>query len=188
MTGLWAFEVQVPYQKYQGPPIVVRLKYSKNCLDNYLTSFFKNVQCTLNSRNVLIHLLTISFQSEFLEYWNTQKSVWRIWQRFSFLLDEVIPKIWKKLNSHDGFLSYLQNSTSNSAHLAARFCPVLVCPQKVTMKFNFFHIFGIPSSSRHEKCWQILQTLFWVFQYSRNSQCFIFRGFSCTSKLDFQLE
>ena len=33
------------------------------------------------------------------------------------------------------------------------------------------HIFGIPSSSRHEKCWQILQTLFWVFQYSRNSQC-----------------
>ena len=24
MTGLWAFEVQVPYQKYQGPPIVVR--------------------------------------------------------------------------------------------------------------------------------------------------------------------
>ena len=25
MTGLWAFEVQMPYQKYQGPPIVVRL-------------------------------------------------------------------------------------------------------------------------------------------------------------------
>ena len=34
----------------------------------------------------------------------------------------------------------------------------------------FFHIFGIPSSSRHEKCCQILQTLFWVFQYSKNSQ------------------
>ena len=29
---------------------------------------------------------------------------------FSCLLDEGIPKIWKKLNSHDGFLSYLQNS------------------------------------------------------------------------------
>ena len=37
--------------------------------------------------------------------------------------------------------------------------------------FNFFHIFGIPWSSRHEKCCQILQTLFWVFLYSRNSQC-----------------
>ena len=37
----------------------------------------------------------------------------------------------------------------------------------------FFHIFGIPSSSRHEKRCQILQTLFWVFQYSKNSQCFI---------------
>ena len=24
MTGLWAIEVQMPYQKYQGPPIVVR--------------------------------------------------------------------------------------------------------------------------------------------------------------------
>ena len=23
MTGLWAFEVQLPYQKYQGPPIIV---------------------------------------------------------------------------------------------------------------------------------------------------------------------
>ena len=26
----------------------------------------------------------------------------------------------------------------------------------------FFHIFGIPTSSRHEKCSQSLQTLFWV--------------------------
>ena len=25
MTGLWAFEVRMPYQKYQGPAIVVRL-------------------------------------------------------------------------------------------------------------------------------------------------------------------
>ena len=29
-----------------------------------------------------------------------------------------------------GFLSYLQNSTANSAHQAAHFCIVLVCPQK----------------------------------------------------------
>ena len=35
------------------------------------------------------------YHCEFLEYWNTQKSVWRIWQRFSCLLDEGIPKIWR---------------------------------------------------------------------------------------------
>ena len=55
---------------------------------------------------------------EFLEYWNTQKSVCRIWQHFSCLLDEGIAKILKKLNFHDGFLSYLQNSTANSACLS----------------------------------------------------------------------
>ena len=32
---------------------------------------------------------------------------------------------------------------------------------------HIFHIFGIPSSSRHEKCCQC----FWLFQYSKNSQC-----------------
>ena len=25
VTDLWAFEVQIPHQKHQGPPIVVRL-------------------------------------------------------------------------------------------------------------------------------------------------------------------
>ena len=107
--------------------------------------------------------------TEFLEYWNTQKSVRRIWQYFSRLLDEGIPKIWKKLNSHDGFLSYLQNSTANSAHLAAHFCPASAL-KKPPWEFNFFHIFGIPSSSRHEKHCQMSQTLFWLFQCSKNPQ------------------
>ena len=80
------------------------------------------------------HLLT--FHCEFLEYWNTRKSV-RIWQHISCLLDEGIPKIWKKLNSHDDFLSYLQNSTANSAHLAAHSCTALVCPQKATVRIEF---------------------------------------------------
>ena len=35
-------------------------------------------------------------------------------------------------------------------------------------EFNFFHIFGIPSSSRHEKCGQMLETLFWLLQCSKN--------------------
>ena len=106
-----------------------------------------------------IYIKTVISHCEFLEYWNTEKSVWGIWQRFSCLLDEGIPKIWKKLNSHDGFLGYLQNSTANSANLAANICP-------------FFHIFKIPSSIRHEKCCHILQTLFVYFNTleSRNSQ------------------
>ena len=48
---------------------------------------------------------------EFLEYWNTQKSVWRIWQHFS--------------------------CQANSAHLAAHFCLALVCPQKATVRIQF---------------------------------------------------
>ena len=66
---------------------------------------------------------------EFLEYWNTQKVFWGFdnffmptWWRDS--------KIWKKLNPHDGFLSYLQNGTANSAHLASHFCPCLSLPSK----------------------------------------------------------
>ena len=40
--------------------------------------------------------------------------------------------------------------------------------KKPPWEFNFFHIFGIPSSSRHEKRCQMLQTLFWLFQCSKN--------------------
>ena len=41
--------------------------------------------------------------------------------------------------------------------------------KKPPWEFNFFRIFGIPSSNRHEKCCQNLQTLFGVFQYFRKS-------------------
>ena len=63
---------------------------------------------------------------------------------FSCLLDEGIPKEWRKLNSHDGFLSYLQTSTANSVHLAAHFCPALVCPQKATVRIQFLPYFWNP--------------------------------------------
>ena len=36
--------------------------------------------------------------------------------------------------------------------------------------FFFFHIFSIQSSSRHEKRCRMLQTLFWLFQCSRNTR------------------
>ena len=88
--------------------------------------------------------LKVPFHRGFLGHWNSQKSVCNVWQRFSCLLDEGIPKICKKLNSHDGFLSYLQNSTANSAHLEAHFCPALVCPQKATVRIQFLPYFWNP--------------------------------------------
>jgi hypothetical protein len=50
----------------------------------------------------------------------------------------------KEIEFSDGFLSYLQNSTTNSAHLAAHFCPALVCPQKATMRIQFLPYFWKP--------------------------------------------
>ena len=80
----------------------------------------------------------------FLEWWNRTKSPSSIWQHFSCLLDEGIPKIRKKLNSHNGFLSYLKNSTANSFHMADDFCLALVCPQKTTMRIQFLPYFWNP--------------------------------------------
>ena len=51
--------------------------------------------------------MTQSFSSlhgMFLEWWNRTKSLSSIWNHFSCLLDQGTPKIWKKLNSHGGFL------------------------------------------------------------------------------------
>ena len=118
---------------------------SKSHRENSISCIFLESPHQVDMKNVFKcfgHIVT--YHCEFLEYWNTQKSVWRIWQRFSCLLDEGIPKIWKKLNSHDGFLSYLLNSTANSAHLAAHFCPALVCPQKATVRIQFLPYFWNP--------------------------------------------
>ena len=38
-------------------------------------------------------------------------------------------------------------------------------------KKKFLHFFSINSSSRHEKCCQMLQRLFWLFQCSKNPLC-----------------
>ena len=42
---------------------------------------------------------------------------------FHMFLMGRIEKIWKKLEYHNGFLSYQQDSTVNLAHPAALFCP-----------------------------------------------------------------
>ena len=74
---------------------------------------------------------------EFLEYWNTQKSVWRIWKHFSCLLDEGIPKIWKKLNSHGGFLRADQDSAKMCCQMDWIGCAILQGAQKAIVRIQF---------------------------------------------------
>ena len=71
----------------------------------------------------------------FLEWRNTIKSLSNIWQYFSCLLDEGIPKICKKLNFHDGFLSYLPDSAANPTHLTAMFA--LKKPSLMAVQVDF---------------------------------------------------
>ena len=137
---LWClFWTQINRFKFCGWGKRCKVKENQTCSNSIHLVWLK--------KKVKLYILSsVSCQSniihcEFLEYWNTQKSVWRILQCFSCLLDERISKIWKKLNSHDGFLGYMQKSTGNSAHLSAHFCPALVCPQKVTMRIQFLPFF-----------------------------------------------
>ena len=70
-----------------------------------------------------------------------KKSFHHLTMFFSCLLDEMIAKICKKLKSHGGFLSYLQDRTTNPANMAAIFCPALVCPQKAIVGIKFLAYF-----------------------------------------------
>ena len=59
--------------------------------------FKKNKKVKRRCNKIINHITCLYFiihHCEFLEYWNTQKSVWRIWQHFSCLLEEGIPKIF----------------------------------------------------------------------------------------------
>ena len=85
MTGLWAFEVQMPYQKYQEPPIVVRYHCHQKLsgIDSNwfraLTSILTKYQCTYQ---VSVYLYLIfefpntnthtSFSKSVLDYWYFQ--------------------------------------------------------------------------------------------------------------------
>ena len=111
----------------------------------YLLRAFFTCFCVIVTGSLLqIKGFVYASHRGFLEHWNSQKSVSNIWPQFSCRLDEGILKLWKKLNFHDGFLTYLQNSTANSAHLAANFCPALVCPQKATVRIQFSPYFWNP--------------------------------------------
>ena len=55
MTGLWAFETQLPYQKYQGPPIVVR------CTFGLVQSYDQNKIEYQRSKTVYLDTIFASF-------------------------------------------------------------------------------------------------------------------------------
>ena len=121
----------------------------------------------------------------FLALWNRIKSLSSIWQHFSSLLDEEIPKIWwlpeLPAKQHSQFsasgitflpcLSLPSQSHHENLILDYRNLEHLSALKKPPWEFNFFHIFGISSSSRHEKRCQMLERLFWLFQCSKNPWC-----------------
>ena len=114
--------------------------------------------------------------TEFRKFWpnqvieiHTQKSVWEdlttffmsTWWGDSKNVEEIEFSRWL----FEGRLRQDKNVLPDVLNWLCYFAD----RSKSLWEFNFFHIFGISSSSRHEKRCQIFQTLFWVLQYSRNS-------------------
>ena len=80
--------------------------------------------------------------------------------------DEEIAKICKRLKSQDDILSYLQDSTANSACLAVLFCPVLVCLEKAIIIIQCLEY----SDKFLHQAWKIVSNVktFLVYHSSKN--------------------
>ena len=74
---------------------------------------------------------------EILEYWNTQKSVWRISHNFSCLVDEGIPKIWKKLNFYGGFFRADYSRAKMCCQMGSIGCAILQVAQRAIVRIQF---------------------------------------------------
>jgi hypothetical protein len=119
---------------------------------------------------------SITTHSMFLEWWNTTKSLFNIWQHFSCLFDKGTAKICKNFSSNDSFLRADQGRGKIAVRLAG--LAVLSCryvAQKATVRFQFLAYFAIPSSSRHEKRFQKVEIHFVVIPHSRNIPCDCFK-------------
>ena len=92
----------------------------------------------------MIQSIKLRVYRGFLEHWNSQKSVCNIWQRFSCLLDEGIPKIWKKLNSHGGFLRADQGRAKMCCQMGWIGCAILQVAQKAIVRIQFLAHFWNP--------------------------------------------
>ena len=132
--------------------------YTSNFLTKFKYHFISRIEYTM-----LKHY-------EFLEYWNTQK----VFGGFHNIFHVYLMRGFQKFGRNWILMVAFWEQTKAGQKCAARCgCAILQVSQKgkkPSWEFNFFHIFGILSSSRYEKWCQILHTLFWVLQYFRNSQ------------------
>ena len=112
----------------------------------------------------------MTLHSMFLELWNTWKSLYYLTIIFISILDEGIVEIRKKFNSHDGLLRADQDGVKTFLPNGLNGCPILQVHKskshcEISISSTFF---TIPSSSRHEKHYQMLERLFVLFHYTRN--------------------
>ena len=126
-------------------------------------------------------MVSMAFHSGFLEHWNSKKMF--------VTFDNVVHVYLMR-----GFQKYARNLILTMAFWATCKIAQPIQPiwqhifalpwsalKKPPSEFNFFHIFGIPSSIRHEKRCQMLQTLFRLFQCSKNPRCKPKTTLRCTS-------
>ena len=111
-----------------------------------------------------VRVLAFTAHRGFLEHGNGQKSVCNIWQHFLCLLDEGIPKIWKKLNSHGGFLRADQGRAKMCCRMGW-----IGCSSKSHRENSISFIFLDPPHQVDIKNVVKSSKHFWVFQYFRNS-------------------
>ena len=105
-------------------------------------SWLDMVFCYLNCSDLLWEKIIVHWVSRV--HLNTQKSVWMIWQHFSCLLDEGIPKIWKKLNSHGGFLRADQGRAEMCCQMGWIGSAILQVAQKAIARIQFLSYFWNP--------------------------------------------
>ena len=74
---------------------------------------------------IMFSVRNISLHSRFLLSWSTKK----YWELF------FTPTLMNLKKIYNSSLSYKPNSTANSTHLAALFCPIQLCPQTAIAGF-----------------------------------------------------
>ena len=82
------------------------------------------------------------------------KYIFNIWKRFSCLLDVGIPKIWKKLNSHGGFLRADQGKAKMCGQMGWIGSAILQVAQKAIMRIQFLPYFWNALMKNVVKCYK----------------------------------
>ena len=82
-----------------------------------------------------------SLHSGFLDHWNSQKSVCNIWQGFLCLLDEEIPKIWKKIEFSRWLFELPAKQHTQFSPSGSTYLPCLSLPSKNHRENSIFSIF-----------------------------------------------